>query len=970
LVWYFRAKIGPSVFELKKISQLRSYKRAFLNTNQVRRAALILFKMKKIHLPMLLMGILCLCACKHNEEEPTNGEEQNAYRKYYEATRRAALGDNWEQITNDNLESATQSRLFPKEAPFAGGLLQGDWFERGSSNVAGNTVATYFYPATEQVYAISNTGTLYRGGLTGAAWTILSDAINFNANTLAIVPITGGKRIITSKKDKKIHYSDDEGATWTEAAGISYTGGAWGEGGQKLTVLNNGILYFLVHTQLDAPDVFGSGYKLFRSADNGATWTTAYTFNSREHQRVSMWSPFGSNELYALDNGTALYSLSGMASTLTLLNNNMTIGENLSYVLTGYKNGAALTLYALSDNKNLYKSTDNGAVWATISTLSPKSWEVGIAASPWTADALFYGEVEFFKSTTVTPSFAIQNTWGDYYPDIDKLHADIVSMTPFQKTDGTRFFLIGNHGGIHYYPEPYTTTTNLTKTGFRNTDYYDVITIGGTIFAGTQDQGDQRFTGSAGTNILTATQITSGDYVRLNSSVNNTKYWREYPYVEDANPYCSIIYYDSPLTTINSDAEVKIYGTSANNIQYWSVPTCNWSVAADNSILVGGGGTTLGATTSKLIKLTSNGSSIATSAYAYDFKANGSGYITAVEHSPANANYMYVGLNNGKFYYSHNAGTTWTQTASFTGPTNIHTYGSFIHASRTNALLAFYCGGGGQIYKTIDGGVNFTSMSTNLPNTFVSDLALNTAETLLFAATDMGPYVCVLATGQWYSLASNTTPVKAFKAVEWVASSNIARFATFGRGVWDFQITAQPLPITYTTFDAKAVDNQHVSLTWETGMESQLSHFEIEKSYDGIHFSQFATVKANNKASRYAALDNQPVFGVPNYYRIKSVELDGKTALTTIKTVLLNSKLQVVNVYPTMLNNGGVLNVQNDVADRQLYLFDHQGRIVFQQKLTNQNSQLTLPTLPNGVYHYAIRERNQSVVKSGKLMVL
>jgi hypothetical protein len=923
--------------------------------------------MKNLYALTVLLLACCLFACQQitTENEPTEGEQEGGSRAYYEMSRRAALGDDWENITKENLERASQDRLFPKEDVFAGGALEGNWYERGGSTVAGSILATYFYPVTEEIYAISETGTLLKGGLTGGAWSILNDVIPFNNKILAILPITGGKRIVTARTDHRVYYSDDEGVSWTLAGGSIANPHNWGAGGKQLIVLNNGILYYLQHVWQGSP--WGSGYQLHRSADNGATWTQVQSFGLRNENKVVMWSPFGTNDLYVLDNGTALYSLSGMASTLTLLNNNINIPTNNDYSLSGYKNGSTLNLYVLANSNVLYKSTDNGANWTNTANLTTSAWSVGLLANPWVADALYYGAVDFYKSTAVTPSFTAQNTWSQYYGNIDLLHADMVSITPFQKTDGTKFILIGNHGGIHYYPDPFTTTTNLTKTGIRNADYYDVVTVGGTIFAGSQDQGNQRFSGGSGTNILTASQLISGDYVRVNSSVNGTKYWQEYPSVGTSGTFH---YYDSPLTQQFTTAQTQIYGTLRTNMQQWVIPTCNWSNPAENSILVGGGGALAGATTSQVIKLTYNGSSIVKTSYAFDFIANGNGYITALDHSPANANYMYVGLNNGKFYYSHDGGTSWTQTASFTGPSNGWNYGSFIHASRTNPLLAFYCGGGGGICKTTDGGVSFTNMSAGLPNTFVSELTLNTAETLLFAATDAGPYVCVLNTGQWYSLGTANSPVKGFRAVEWLPAQNIARFATYGRGVWDFQVTAQPLPVSYKSFDAKGIDNQYVELNWATEMERDLSHFEVEKSYDGQNFTTMTTVKANNKASQYTISDKLPLFGLPNYYRIKSVELSGKTEWTKIKSVVLSNQLHVVSVYPTLLTKGSLLTIQNEVIDRQFFLFDNQGRVVWQQKLGGQIEQLSLPTLPNGVYHFTIRERSQQVVKTGKLMVL
>jgi hypothetical protein len=929
--------------------------------------------MKKITLFTLTLTLIGLFSCHDFSflPEPTEiyeneeGEQENGYQKYFETSRHAALGDDWKRITDENTENASlfvkklKSGISSRES-FAGGVVQGDWYERGSNSVAGNTSAISFYPPTAEIFAISSSGTLYKGDLGGASWSVQNNAENFNSNALAVISAAGTKRIIASKNNHTVYYSDNEGASWTASTGISNPY-SWGAGGKKIIVFSNGTMYYLQHTWMGSP--WGSGYNLYRSTNNGATWTNISVFGARNENLVTMWSPKNSNELYVLDNGSTLYSLSGTSSVLTVLNNNATLPTGTSYSLSGYKNGASMTLYALSGNSALYKSTDSGLTWTNPSVLNPTSWSVGINANPWVADAVYYGAVEFRKSSDGGATFASQNTWGSYYGNNNLLHADIVAIEFCEKTDGSKFILVGNHGGIHFLQAPYTASTNLTLSNYTSAEYYDVVTVGGTIFAGAQDQGNQRFAGGAGTNILSASQLISGDYVRLNTSVNGTKYWQEYP-------GGVIHYYDNPLVQQYTSAQGSVYGTARTNIQQWVVPTCNWSIAGENSILVGGGTAANGGTGSYLVKMSYNGTStLVKSQYGFDFLANGGGYISAVDHSPVDANYMFVGLHNGKFYYSQNAGSTWTQTVGFTGATNGWNYGSFIHCSRINKNLVFFCGAGGKIYKTINAGVSFTDMSAGLPSTFVSELALNGNETLLFAATDAGPYVCVLATGQWYSILGANSPIKYFTAVEYVPAGDLMRFATFGRGVWDFKLSLQPLPVTYSSFDAKATAQQQVEVAWTTADESNLDYFEVEKSSDGVNFTPFRRVNASNKGNHYQLTDPNPMLDAVNYYRVKSVERSGKKNYTGIKSVKIQRNENTVSVYPTILETGKTIHVIVENENNEFYLFDSQGKMILKQKLNEYSNSLETNDLPKGVYYFSVQNENKQAIKNGKLMV-
>jgi hypothetical protein len=886
-------------------------------------------------------------------ENEESGEQEGGYKAFYEYSREAALGRDWKQITFENFETAKAKKRSQLRGSFAGGALQGTWAERGSSNVTGNTKAVYYAPS-EEIYAMSASGTLFRGSISGSGWTLLNENENFNDNAFAVVSNGGSKRIVAAKDNQLVYYSDNEGLTFTQASGIANPFN-WGDP-DKMIVLNNGIMYYLQYTWMNSP--WGSGYKLNRSSDNGATWTTVQTFGSRSSKRVSMWSPFESNELYVLDNGATLYSLSGTASTLSVLNVCSGLPTGTSCSFSGYQNGATLNLYALSNGSNLYVSTNSGLNWTSVSTLSTAAWSVGLHANPWVTNALYYGAVNFWKSADGGGTFTEQNIWWQYYSNTHLLHADMVSVVPGKKNDGTKFLLIGCHGGIYYFPAPFSATTNLTLSGVHDAEYYDVVTIGGQIFAGAQDQGSQRF--SSGSGVMAATQLISGDYVRLNTSVNGTKYWQEYP-------GGAMHYYNNPLTSTGYNASIDIHGDDRVNMQQWVVPTCNWAIPSENSILIGGGSTTTGNTTdSKLIKLTSTGSAITASEYSFNFLANGGSYITAVDHSPADPNYMYVGLANGKFYYSQNAGTSWTQTVGFTGPSGGWNYGSYIHCSRLNKNLVFYCGGGGVVYKSTDGGVTFTSMPSGFPNTFTSELTLNTGETVLFAATDAGPYACILSTGQWYSLLEAATPNKSYTSVEYIASSNIARFSAWGRGVWDFQVTAAPLPVTYTSFEGTLNAQRQVALEWETASENNSAYFEVERSSDGSLFVPIHKERAKNTPSSYACLDKNPLQGI-NYYSLKQVDQSGDVSYSAIISV--QAQRSNTHVFPSILTASTPIHIQTEVENSVLSVYDASGRLVLQNELSQSNSQVTLSSLRQGVYFYSLKNKEQGVLKTGKLVM-
>lgn len=83
------------------------------------------------------------------------------------------------------------------------------------------------------------------------------------------------------------------------------------------------------------------------------------------------------------------------------------------------------------------------------------------------------------------------------------------------------------------------------------------------------------------------------------------------------------------------------------------------------------------------------------------------------------------------------------------------------------------------------------------------------------------------------------------------------------------------LPIVFTGFSATCA-GQTLLLTWETGQEENSSHFNIEKSADGTHWTTIGSIPAAGNSSNkrtYNYTDDDP--GNSNDYRIAETDLGG-----------------------------------------------------------------------------------------------
>ena len=100
---------------------------------------------------------------------------------------------------------------------------------------------------------------------------------------------------------------------------------------------------------------------------------------------------------------------------------------------------------------------------------------------------------------------------------------------------------------------------------------------------------------------------------------------------------------------------------------------------------------------------------------------------------------------------------------------------------------------GEQAWESTDDGQTFTPMMSgplvfgnSLPNFYT--LAISSDGQHLFAATDAGPLYYNRDLQQWIDLKGSVAPDQQYMFVEYINSTQTARFATFGRGVWDFSV--------------------------------------------------------------------------------------------------------------------------------------------------------------------------------------
>lgn len=181
--------------------------------------------------------------------------------------------------------------------------------------------------------------------------------------------------------------------------------------------------------------------------------------------------------------------------------------------------------------------------------------------------------------------------------------------------------------------------------------------------------------------------------------------------------------------------------------------------------------------------------------------------------------------------------------------------------------------------------------------------------------------------------------------------------------------SASTLPVSLLNFTAKK-NNKAIDLTWLTEDESNMSHYEIQRSSDGRNFSSIQTIQSRNSISRanYAIADNKPLNGV-SYYRLKMIETDGRSSYSKIVSVHFATG-SLITVYPTIWKKGMTLNISNPNNEKlTAYFFTSTGQHVGTSIATSSSLPTNVLTNQKGIIYYKITNDNGQQIGTGNILV-
>lgn len=190
---------------------------------------------------------------------------------------------------------------------------------------------------------------------------------------------------------------------------------------------------------------------------------------------------------------------------------------------------------------------------------------------------------------------------------------------------------------------------------------------------------------------------------------------------------------------------------------------------------------------------------------------------------------------------------------------------------------------------------------------------------------------------------------------------------------WTLVNNSSLLPVELLSFEVSC-ENDQVLVEWKTASESNSSHFDIQKSYDGLNYETIGTKEAAGNSSQLLSYSWVDVKGTPDlaYYRLRQVDNNGEEEIFQPQSIQSCGNIDDIQVID--FNNGDVEVIFNTTTENNynITLYDLGGK-----KLSNPQAvmapkgksrvELNYHDLANSMYMLVIE--GKSTVKTKKIVI-
>jgi hypothetical protein len=172
--------------------------------------------------------------------------------------------------------------------------------------------------------------------------------------------------------------------------------------------------------------------------------------------------------------------------------------------------------------------------------------------------------------------------------------------------------------------------------------------------------------------------------------------------------------------------------------------------------------------------------------------------------------------------------------------------------------------------------------------------------------------------------------------------------------------TTQVLPVNFESFTAKP-SGTAAQLNWKASNDQIAKQYEVEQSADGNTYKSLAIIPSTN-AGAYSYLHTTP--SINNYYRIKALDVNGKTNYSVIRQVNFVKGSGGISIFPNPAKTGISLKVPEDLwyKNATVVIFAADGKLIMNTNYKNINptEPINIAQLASGVYNVIVRTEGET----------
>ena len=704
-----------------------------------------------------------------------------------------------------------------QEYSYANNTLSGVWDQKylhmssttnpGYKEGGFRTDGSLYDPINEDIYIVSFAGHIYKIDEDAPIkWSLRNHTKSFEGDKFNGVNLADGSfRMLNQKTNGAMEFSDDEGRTWMDANGAFFEGSA---NYTTLVTKKGSGKRIVAHGARRNPSQANAWFDyIYISTDYGLNYTTS-SLNFRSNTiDVEIIKPHSSQDVYLFarrisDSKLSVYKMGENDNDFKLLHEPTTAIGGLATV-NGTTVNSVTHFYISYNNTTIFYSDDEGATWTRKVTASDTGRNI-TEVHPTKPNVVFKGFVELWISTDNGVNWTRNN---HFLSNNNEYVWDLQHFKTYDKEDGGFFTISGYDFGTYYSTDPdnWNSWISVSK-GNPTTMCYDAETSEkhNKIFTANQDRGSQSFIDNPDhdtTIPIPADREANTDILRVTVAKGGDSAWYWY--------YFGSIGRSSVTNGGNFRTVVSERGLYPNWASTSMVPSPN---PTEDAVFIPWG--------TQLHKISFDGTKVERTLHSYVFPepAHSFGY------SNVNRNRWYAGLQSGRFMYSTDGGSSFSN-ASYSGSwprgeSSHRKRRAVIATSPIDEATVYYAGRGNSFLISVDGGKTFTNHNDGLIVDRIVELDASPNGQFVFAACEFdGAWVYSVQQDKWFKMDGLAVPdAIGYTDVQFIEDSNVVRFATYGSGIIDFTINED-----FSTIFV-APDNFTIQVTNETckGKNGQL----------------------------------------------------------------------------------------------------------------------------------------------------